>query len=113
MSIFDYEPVHITIPGCSDDPRAPALELPGVVIHREPELHPDDVTVVDGLRMTSVSRTLVDMAEVSTRDELLELFARARERGLLDMAAVDASYARVGWRPSLRVLRQVMDEFRD
>jgi hypothetical protein len=27
------------------------------------------------------------------------------------MDAVEASYARVEWRPSLRMLREVMDEF--
>jgi hypothetical protein len=112
MSIDRNEPVHITIRGCADDPRMPAPDPAGVVVHRVPALHPDDVTVVDGLPVTSVSRTLVDLAETLTRDELRAAFARARELGILDMAAVEASHARVEWRPSLRMLREVMAEFR-
>ena len=48
---------------------------------------------------------------VWTRDELRDCFVRARELQLLDMEAVEASYARVEWRPSLAMLREVMDEF--
>jgi hypothetical protein len=107
-----YEPIHITVPGCPGDPRAAAPPIEGVVIHRGPPLHPDDRTVVDGIPCTSVARTLVDLAEVMTRDELRATFARARWLGLLDIAAVDASLSRVEWRPSLPMLRDVMDEFR-
>jgi hypothetical protein len=72
-----YEPIHITVPGCPGDPRAAAPPIEGVVIHRGPPLHPDDRTVVDGIPCTSVARTLVDLAEVMTRDELRATFARA------------------------------------
>jgi hypothetical protein len=105
------EPIHITVQGSPGDPRVPVEPPPGVVLHFAPELHPDDVTVVDGIPVTSVARTLVDLAEVSTRDELVAAFSRARELGLLDMPAVEASYSRVEWRPSLPMLRSVMDEF--
>lgn len=108
-----YEPIHITIPASGDDPRAIPLAPPGVVIHRGPALHPDDMAVVDGIPVTSVSRTLVDLAEVLSRDELRAAFWRARELGLLDLAAVDASYARVEWRPSLHMLHEVIGEFRE
>jgi hypothetical protein len=81
------------------------------VIHRTPPLHPDDLTVVDGPPCTSISRTLIDCAEVMTRDELRALFAEARRRGLLDAAAVRASRARVEWRPSLSMLDEVIAEF--
>jgi hypothetical protein len=51
------------------------------------------------------------MAKEVTRDELRALFARARELGLLDIDAVKASAARVEWRPSLRMLYDVIAEF--
>ena len=76
------------MPGNPDDPRALPPAPPGVVIHRVPELHPDDVAVIDGIPCTSIARTLVDMAEETTRDELRALFARARELELLDIDAV-------------------------
>jgi hypothetical protein len=46
-----------------------------------------------------------------TKDELRELFANARRKGLLDISAVRRSAARVEWRPSLRMLNDVIQEF--
>ena len=106
-----HEPIHVTVPCSADDPRRSRPDPPGVVVHYVPELHPDDVTVVDGIPMTSPSRTLVDLAEVMDAEELRGCFERARELGLLDMDAVEASFGRVEWRPSLAMLREVMDEF--
>lgn len=106
-----HEPIHVTVPCSADDPRRSRPDPPGVVVHYVPELHPDDVTVVDGIRMTSVSRTLVDLADVMEADELRGCFERARELGLLDMGAVEASFARIEWRPSRPMLREVMDGF--
>lgn len=113
IAVMDYDqPIHITIPGSAEDPRDVAT-LDGIVVHRVPSLHPDDVTVVDGIPVTSVARTLVDLADVASIDELRGFFRAARERGLLDLAAVRASAARVEWRPSLAVLQRVIEEFDD
>lgn len=109
--MYDHEPIHVTVPGLAGDPRSEPEPPPGIVIHRVPELHPDDVTVIDGIPCTSVARTLVDMAEVVARDELRAIFARARAMGLLDIEAVKASAARVEWRPSLAMLYEVIAEF--
>lgn len=106
-----HEPIHVTVPCSADDPRRSRPDPPGVVVHYVPELHPDDVTIVNGIPTTTVSRTLVDLAEVMDAGELRGCFERARELGILDMAAVEASFGRVEWRPSLAMLRAVMDEF--
>jgi hypothetical protein len=106
----DHEPIDVYVPGSAHDPRATA-SLPGVLIHRGPPLHPDDVTTLNGIRCTSPSRTLIDCAEVMTRAELRTAFARAREIGLLDPEALRAARARVEWRPSLAMLDEVIDEF--
>ena len=112
MTAFDDGLIHVTVPAGPEDPRTPLPDIPGVVVHRVPALHPDDMTVVDGIPVTSVSRTLIDCAEeIEDKDELCAMFARARQLGLLDMQAVEASYARVEWRPSLRMVREVMDDF--
>lgn len=111
MSQHHDEPIHITIPACAGDPRAAMDDPPGVTIHRTPALHPDDLTVIDGIPVTSVSRTLIDLADVMTGDELRDTFRRTRELGLLDMTAVEASFARVEWRPSRARLRGIIDEF--
>ena len=46
-----------------------------------------------------------------TAGELRATFARAREIGLLDPAALRAARGRVEWRPSLAMLDVVIEEF--
>lgn len=104
------EPIHVIVPGSAHDPRNPS-SIPGVVIHRGPPLHPDDVTMLDGMPITSPSRTLIDLAEDLTAAELRAAFTRARELGLLDPEALRAARARVEWRPSLAMLDTVIEEF--
>ena len=69
------------------------------------------MTLPSGLRVTSVARTLIDLADDMTPDELREVFAVARAKGLLDMEALRRSRARVEWRPSLAMLDVVIAEF--
>ena len=111
MRRHDEPPIDVTIAGSPDDPRTHTAPE-GARIHRVPDLHPDDVvTLPGGLRVTSVARTLVDLAEDMNRDELRATFERARRRGLLDLAAVRAARRRVEWRPSLQMLDEVIAEF--
>jgi hypothetical protein len=107
----DHEPIHVYVPGRPDDPRRPADLPDGVVAHHGPALHPDDVTIVDGIPVTSVARTLIDLAEVMDAEELRGCFAAARERGLLDLDQLAAARARVEWRPSLAMLDEIIREF--
>jgi hypothetical protein len=100
---MDDETIHVTVRGDPTDPRSPPDPPAGVVVHRGPPLHPDDVTVVDGVPATSVARTLIDLEEVMDRDELRGCFRAARER-LLDLDELAASRERVEWRPSLEML---------
>lgn len=109
--MFDQEPIHVTVPGSPDDPRAPREVPEGVVIHYVPEIHPDDVCIVEGIRTTTPSRTLIDLAEVMGEAELRECFERARELGVLDLDELAAARARVEWRPSLAMLDEVIVEF--
>jgi hypothetical protein len=105
------EPIHVTIQGDADDPRFQRAAPPGIVIHRSPALHPDDLAVVRGIPVTSLARTLVDLAETSDEDELRGYFVRARRLHGLDIAAVRASADRAEWRPSLPMLYRVIEEF--
>jgi len=114
ISSDDLFPIDVTVPGSAVDPRLELDPPAGVRIHRAAPLHPEDfVTLPSGLRVTSVARTLIDLAEDMTRAELREAFAIARARGLLDMAALRRSRARVEWRPSLAMLDAVIEEFDD
>jgi hypothetical protein len=105
------ELIHISVPASEHDPRNPLPEMPGIVIHYVPDLHPDDVEVVNGLRVTSVERTLIDLGEELEREELLATFYRAWDMDLLDLDKLDATRARVEWRPSLAMVDEVIAEF--
>jgi hypothetical protein len=109
----EQEPIHITVPGSPDDPRSQVPPPEGVEVHYGPPLHPDDVTTVNGIPVTSVARTLVDLAECMSQDELRDVFETARLKGLLSIDDVRASRARVEWRPSLAMLDEVIAEFDD
>lgn len=107
-----HNEIDISIFGSPDDPRVPVLLPPAVRVHHHAgPLHPEDMSVVDGIPVTSPARTLVDLAEVMDREELRATFQRAGEIGLLDIAAVRRARARVEWRPSLAMLDEVIAEF--
>jgi hypothetical protein len=80
MRNLDNEPIDITVAGSPADPRGAMANVPGVRIHYGPALHPDDLAVVDGIPVTSIARTLVDLAEILPRDELRRS-SRMRARG--------------------------------
>ena len=107
------KPIHITVPGCADDPRTPLDAPPGVVIHHVPHLDPRDVTVVNGIPTTTVARTLIDLAESAPIEELRPIWQRAFARRLVTVGEIEASLARVEWRPSLAVVRRLLVELRD
>jgi hypothetical protein len=72
-----------------------------VTVHRtEPELHPDDVRVRDDLRVSSVSRMLVELAPRETPAELERLVTTAVQKRLIrletpaGLAALEQTLAR-------------------
>ena len=61
---------------------------PGIEVHRGP-LPEQDRTVLDGIPVTSLARTLLDLAEVIDRRGLERALDRAEQLRLLDMNAID------------------------
>jgi len=76
---------HVTVPpdGARRGRRA------GVHVH-ESALRPEDWTVRNGIPVTSLARTLVDIAAVSTEAQVAEAVDAAVAQGLYDQAAIDA-----------------------
>lgn len=103
--------IHIAVPASTRDPRTPLAALPGVKFHYVPDIHPDDMTVVDGLPTTTMARAIIDCAESTDALELLQLFDTAWDRGLLDLDEYAAARGRVEWRPSLEMLDNVFRLF--
>ena len=56
---------------------------PGVILHRIGPIPSADVTVLDGIRVTTASRTLVDIASISSTDLVEEAIDDALRRGLV------------------------------
>lgn len=83
-------------------------DRPGVRRHRVRHLHPDDRTVVDGIPVTSVARTLLDLAEVVDRRRLGRALEQAERLRLLDLRAIDELIARSRGRHGVKPLRAVL-----
>jgi predicted transcriptional regulator of viral defense system len=62
----------------------------GVVRHRARNLEEQDRAVVDGIPVTSVARTLLDLASKLRGDQLRRVLARAEDLGLLDLEEIQA-----------------------
>jgi predicted transcriptional regulator of viral defense system len=84
----------------------------GVHVHSGATLSPDDIVKVDGIRCTTLARTLLDLADVLTRRELERAIDRAGELRVLDMAAIDDVLERAGRRRGAAALRAVLAEHR-
>jgi very-short-patch-repair endonuclease len=81
-------------------------DLDGVRVHCVRRLPPEEVVVIDGMRATSVARTLLDLAALVSAKSLLDCCSRAAAQGKYDRLAILAVLGR-GRRGS-RALRKVL-----
>jgi very-short-patch-repair endonuclease len=84
---------------------------PGIVQHRSP-LSPDEVEVVAGIPVTGLSRTLLDLASILSRERLEAVMNEAEVRGLTDRVSVHALLERYPRRPGTATLRAVLNNAR-
>ena len=82
--------------------------VPGVVMHRARDLRPGDVTRRHGIPVTTVARTLLDRAATVTTAELRSEIAQARQRGILDVPALEAQLSRHRGYPGAARLRRLV-----
>src|SRR3954452_10732734 len=61
----------------------------GIRMHRVRNLHPEERTVVDAIPVTSVARTLLDLAEVLQPHELANTVTEAESRRLFNLREVE------------------------
>jgi very-short-patch-repair endonuclease len=78
--------IHVTVPGDAGRTRRP-----GIKVHRSVTLSARDVTTVRGLPVTTVARTIIDLASTLSPDDLEELVHRADDRGLVDFRDLRAA----------------------
>lgn len=68
--------------------------MKGVRIHRVRDLRADEVTVLDGIPITTPARTLLDVAETETAREVEQMYARALRMRLVTPASMRQMVAR-------------------
>jgi hypothetical protein len=82
----------------------------GIDLHRVRDLPDEDVTVLDAVPVTTVARTLVDLAAVLPGDGLARAVHEAEVLRLLDVAEVQAVLARSAGRRGTGRLRALLAE---
>lgn len=94
LGLSDVVPstVHLTVPRT----KRHLPHLPGVTIHTTTRpLHTTDVIVRDGVRLTSPTRTIVDVAQAGTAPEQVELaIQQAMARGLITESGLEQAASR-------------------
>jgi very-short-patch-repair endonuclease len=93
--------------------RSGVRSRPPIRIHSTGILHPTDIAVVDGIPVTSIPRTLLDLAARLRPDVLLRAVEQAVRLNLFDLAAVDAAIGRSPRREGVPRLRQVLADYRE
>ena len=90
--------------------RRPGRRRPGIDAHTSSTLLERDFELVDGIRCTTVARTLLDIAAVEPRRVVERMFDQAEVLRLLDARQIDDVLARAGGHNGAGVLRAVRDE---
>jgi very-short-patch-repair endonuclease len=84
----------------------------GITVHQG-GIYRDDRAVAEGIPVTSVARTLFDLAEVVDERQLERTFEEADRRRLLEMRALEEVCARGYGRKALRPIRRLIEEARE
>jgi predicted transcriptional regulator of viral defense system/very-short-patch-repair endonuclease len=84
----------------------------GICVHSADGLHAEDRSSSEGIPVTAVPKTLLDLAAASERN-LSWAMSRAKHKGLLDLIAIDALIDRNTGRAGVKRLRLAMAEYRE
>jgi hypothetical protein len=100
--VLRYRPEtpHLTAP-TSRHPR------PGFVVHRA-LLAKADIAVAEGVPVTAVPRTLLDLAAMLAESRLQGVLERAEELAILDLGPIEKLLARAGHHPGATTLRRAL-----
>jgi len=87
--------------------------IDGIAIHRTTVLDAQDITTVSGIPVTTVARTLVDLAGVVPHDHLTKAIKEAERQHTFDLRQVEAALTRTRGRTGRghRALKQAIEEY--
>ena len=91
-------------------PKRSSRQHEGIRLHRSTTLMPNDVTETNGIRCTTIARTLLDLGEVMPRRSIERACDQADAMREFDRRALDDQIARNPTRRGATVLRSVLDE---
>jgi predicted transcriptional regulator of viral defense system len=98
--------IDVTVPGRSQRRHR------GIKVHRSVTLTPADITIIEGIRCTTIARTLLDIADEVTLRQLERAFDQAEDMEVLDLRAVDDQVARNPTRPGVKNIKTILDDHR-
>lgn len=87
-------------------------DQPGIDVHRPRLFEDDERTVIDGIPVTTLPRTLIDLAAVLRLDQLRYAFHGAERRDLLDLAELERIRARFKRRRGLKMIDLLVAQHR-
>jgi very-short-patch-repair endonuclease len=96
------KPIDVTVPGRSRHKRK------GIDVHRVRHLDPRDVTKRDGIPVTTLARTLLDLAEVVPQNQVRRAINEADYQKLFDLRAVNEVLSRSNGRRGQKPLRSAL-----
>jgi very-short-patch-repair endonuclease len=83
---------------------------PGFQLHLTRHLHPSDIIEHDGIPVTTMSRTLVDLTDVLTTHQLANVIHEAAFRNRFNRTATLAAMARANGRRNLAKLAEALKQ---
>ncbi len=95
----------VTVPGTSRKSQS------GIRVHRTRHLDPEDIAAIGGIPVTSLARTVVDLAGVLRPQQRLEVIEEADRLEILDFAAVQRAIDRRPMVKGVAHLRRIIDEY--
>jgi very-short-patch-repair endonuclease len=99
------QPIEVTAPrGCK--PKK------GFVLHRSRLIHEEDRALIDNIPVTSLARTLVDLADVLSEERLANAVHEAEIQGLFELSPVERVLKRLPGRKGRHKLGRVLAAYR-
>jgi very-short-patch-repair endonuclease len=87
--------------------------LPGIASHWARTLDPDECAKVDGIPVTTLARTYLDIAEALNHRRLIEALEAGQRQNKLDVDALEAAIARNPGRRAITPLQAALAELAD
>ena len=85
----------------------------GFILHRSRSIHDEDRALIDNIPVTSLARTLVDLADVLPEKQLANAVHEAEVKRLFDLKQVQRVLDRLPGRKGRHKLQRVLSAYRD